>query len=280
MLTIPKYKVQVDLEIARVKTLSSDTVGQWKVLASSAPKGAIYLEDSITVLTNLGPSFEILFNALNISTIKEFNEEIPVQDADMNAWLQGNKARLPRVGRKYLKSWRNASELALSEPRPANIYKDHRLEDNPYKSLYGDTWEAEIAEVTGMSNVRCITDLITHMVVESRKVYAGTPYAESWMFFHDALSLMTCGTTLKWMEEMGYLKHWFLPTMGCNAGSTYARFPTGNSPELCCLDCHLNNDVKLCMQRHMVYTLLLPKDDVRKFTGSTPNNLFYALERI
>ena len=67
---------------------------------------------------------------------------------------------------------------------------------------------------------------------------------DDFMFYHDALSIMTAKECREYMEEKGVLKHWILPELGLN--DTFARFkgvPLGNSPELMPLDASLNKDV-------------------------------------
>jgi hypothetical protein len=58
--------------------------------------------------------------------------------------------------------------------------------------------------------VQCITQLVKHIVVESAKQFVGTKIEESWVFYHDALSLMTGRDTMEWMKKRDYLKRWIL----------------------------------------------------------------------
>ena len=46
-----------------------------------------------------------------------------------------------------------------------------------YKERYGDRWEEEVIKVLkhGKEHVVCVTELMRHVVEESRKVYRGTP---------------------------------------------------------------------------------------------------------
>jgi hypothetical protein len=48
--------------------------------------------------------------------------------------------------------------------------------------------------------------MVEHIVVESARIYKGTKHEYDWMFYHDALSLMTAKETVKWMKEKDYLK--------------------------------------------------------------------------
>jgi hypothetical protein len=54
-----------------------------------------------------------------------------------------------------------------------------------------------------MSPYVCVTKMIEHIVAESALIFKGTKYEDSWVFYHDALSLMTAKETIMWMEEKG-----------------------------------------------------------------------------
>ena len=47
----------------------------------------------------------------------------------------------------------------------------------------------------------CTTDMIEHIVKESAKVFEGTEHKDKWVFYHDALSLMTADATIAWIKE-------------------------------------------------------------------------------
>ena len=92
----------------------------------------------------------------------------------------------------------------------------------------------------------------------------GANYEDNWFFYHDALTLMTWTSSMKWMEDQGILKHWLLPEQVLNAGTTYALKPIGNSPELMPLDCSLFQDVILGLRIYIIYTGSLHKDNPKK----------------
>ena len=56
----------------------------------------------------------------------------------------------------------------------------------------------------------CITDMIDHIVIEYAKTFEGTKHKNYWVFYHDALSLITADATIAWMKEKGYLKRYVL----------------------------------------------------------------------
>jgi len=144
---------------------------------------------------------------------------------------------------------------------------DHRLADNPYESKYGPfEWEAKIADAPLLKNSVCVKDLITHIMVASQEVFIGSKFADPtsenhWMFYHDALSTMTCAKTIVWMHEKDYYRFWLLPKGGLNDGTRYACRPVGNSPEMMPWDASLNKDVDDSFQFHVALTKnLLPTD--------------------
>jgi hypothetical protein len=65
-----------------------------------------------------------------------------------------------------------------------------------------------------MSSYACITDLVEHIVVETKHLMKGTKHEGDWMFYHDALTLMTAKETIVGMKEKGYLDWWILPANG------------------------------------------------------------------
>jgi hypothetical protein len=46
--------------------------------------------------------------------------------------------------------------------------------------------------------------MIKHIVAESALMFKGTKYEDSWVFYHNALSLITAKETVVWMKERGF----------------------------------------------------------------------------
>ncbi|ETV67636.1 hypothetical protein H257_16227 [Aphanomyces astaci] len=44
---------------------------------------------------------------------------------------------------------------------------------------------------------------IEHIVAASAECMRGTPHEGTWVFMHDALSQMTCKSTVQWMKDTG-----------------------------------------------------------------------------
>ena len=130
-----------------------------------------------------------------------------------------------------------------------------------------------------MPKTICITDYIEHLIRATDKVFEGTTHENDWLFFHDALSLMTAKDTVKWMKQQqfkgkSYYDRWILPCLGLHQDEEglkrYHCSPVGNSPENIPMDETLNRDTHTAVNRHVAWTAALPIDDERKFDLSTP----------
>ena len=100
-------------------------------------------------------------------------------------------------------------------------FVDHRRSENPWISKYGDKWMDYASKSPTLKLVRPVSDLITHMAVESTKAMKTSPYQNKALFYHDALSQLTENETVEWMKGSKYDKRtiydmWIKPEMGCN----------------------------------------------------------------
>ena len=78
----------------------------------------------------------------------------------------------------------------------------------------------------------CITDLIEHIVQETKNVFKGMTCEETCLFYHDALLQMMNKEKQGWMREKENLDMWVLPIDGCNNRTIYTDRPVGNSSEM------------------------------------------------
>ena len=87
-------------------------------------------------------------------------------------------------------------------------------------------------------------------------------------------------------EDKCIFDRWIKPELGISdniktgSGYSYAWAPPGNSPELMPLDNSLNRDVHTSVMAHVMYSLLLPEQDERKFTLKTPAKARDAYMRV
>ena len=65
-----------------------------------------------------------------------------------------------------------------------------------YKQRYPNSWRPEVFKVLRNSgHLICVTELMSHVIAESTKIYKDTIHADSFMIFHDGLS--------QWWEPSG-----------------------------------------------------------------------------
>jgi hypothetical protein len=98
----------------------------------------------------------------------------------------------------------NASAVLIHDEAPVEV--DYRLADDPYLAKYGlEGRMAEMKKSVTLSGNVCITEMIEHIYNESKLLFKGTIHEKDWLFWHDALSLMTAKDTVAWMKERGVL---------------------------------------------------------------------------
>jgi hypothetical protein len=187
-----------------------------------------------------------------------------------------------RLPYSKLKAAWDIAQTALPGSPPPKI--DYRKHDNPYEARFGDNWESEIRKHKNLSSFVPVTDYILDIYNEGRRIYHGTDYEASWMFYHDALNQMTEKDTMKWMQEKGILKHWILPEQmllhDIPGLSAYRDRPIGNSPENMPWDNSLNQDLHMGVNRHCSITQEMSEDDPRKFSLSSPARGLHAYRRV
>jgi hypothetical protein len=180
---------------------------------------------------------------------------------------------------------------------PAVIY--YIDAENPYAAKFGtdvnewgkEAWVKQIKTSSAFTGVRCITDLVKHMVIKTKKCYKNTSYQNTYHSYHDALLQLTHDTTVEWMmktkipdENTVVYKRWIKPENGLNDsfGPRWKQRPIGNSPELMPLDNSLNQDVHGSVRKHAVMSLRLCTEwrNDSLFSMATPKEASHAYRRI
>ena len=98
----------------------------------------------------------------------------------------------------------------------------------------------KIQQSVHMKKYMSICSLVLHMYTATKQAFSGTQHENDFLFYHDALSLMTSRETIEWMAEQNILQHWILPQQGLNKGTRYENAPPGNAPKLNALDSNCN----------------------------------------
>jgi hypothetical protein len=155
ILSIPDYEKRKKPKIEQVRTGLKDG-GAWVV--DSSVKGSIYSVDSILALDHIG--------GVTVTKLKEgFNIES----------VGHLKACLPERILKMVAA-------TINGEHPPKI--DYRNAANPYASRYADDkWKEKIKQVLQeMSSYVCITDLVEHIVVETKCLMKQTKHEDDWIF--------------------------------------------------------------------------------------------------
>ncbi len=137
----------------------------------------------------------------------------------------------------------------------------------------------------------CVTDLVKHIVKQTKKCYQNTEHSSTYMFYHDALSLMTANLCVGWMkqrkipgEEMVVYNRWIKPELGLiNHISKFGGRPPGNSPELMPLDTSLNQDIHKSAKKHNLLSMAICThgvSDDRLFSLATMKEVARCYKRI
>ena len=119
---------------------------------------------------------------------------------------------------------------------------------------------------------KCMADYIHHLMPESERVMKGTIHEDSWIVYHDALSLMTSNSTKEWMKKKGYHEQWILPTyiwsvwyLHPDNKRKYKHNPIGNLLEFMPLNAHFTRSSQKNFLKLVQISSLNPHRHVRQF---------------
>jgi len=151
------------------------------------------------------------------------------------------------------------------------------IDGGRYYRLYGDEWMARVEDK--LATV-CVTRLIDHIIVEMDKAFADTPYKDTYVIAHDALSQFTEKGARAYLRSKGFDEDRLLgPRDGTNAGTRYEDKQVGDTPELMPLDSNLFSDLSYGCKQHRAMTWRLSNDDPRKFKYGTPKEVSDTMRR-
>lgn len=211
----------------------------------------MYDEDPVNKIRGIGKKARALLARMGIKTVRQFSRLRSSRIATLT------KKR--GITRAKVKTWLEAARSAHVGAYQPHVI-DHRRAANPYESLYGDDWQTHIRKDVRTAGSVCITELIEHMDAETAAIYKGTKFEDSYFWYHDALSQLTCKRTREWLVEKDLLKRWLIPVGECNVGTCYFGRPCGNTPEVMCWDCSLNHDVHSTVEFYSSLCRWVPKD--------------------
>ena len=196
LLSLTDYENKMSAEFRRVKSLSN-RVGYW--VQGTREEDKLYLDDLLSKLKKVGKV-----------TSKKMSDNGFICVADMKKIVDPDSISVDGISKAAMKNIWEQTQQAIDSNVPPS--KDHRLEENPYLSKFGDDWEVYLRKSSAFSSSIVITEYIKHMMEASAKVMKGTKHENDWVVYHDALSIMTAAPTKKWMVDNDYMKRWILPS--------------------------------------------------------------------
>ena len=192
-------------------------------------------------------------------------------------------------------------------------WRQHNDTANPYLSRYGSAAEQHDLEVSNTSTdpeelysitqrgwyqkmrqalkTISIKEFLLDLIHKSNTVYKDTTRKDTYMIWHDRLSILWDKETQDWLSSLKCgIEGWpdrtwsdrFIRLRGQYNESISAYYKNslpGDSPELMPLDCHLFSDIKEGVSRNVAFSFFLSEDDTTKYSLATPKKAFSAIER-
>jgi len=211
----------------------------------------------------------------------------------MKTYRKRERAELARVADFEQGGWGNEG-LGVSEAT-------EELPGGRYQIRYGESWPEELKAACatahdGLDANTCVTDLMDHVVAQSELAFANTPYANSFVIFHDALvqwweqddsktGEMGAQTYLREVLGIGLERQLHIYEGDEETGADervakrYVGKLVGDRPELCPLDSNLFADYETAMRQNLAHTYILPHDHPEKFLSGTPDQVQELMER-
>ena len=163
-------------------------------------------------------------------------------------------------------------------PTAEQLLDARYLEGGRYFLKFGAGWRDKVDDHL---KIVCVTRLIDHIIAVCDEAFRGTPYSDTYVIAHDALSQFTESGAQKYLADKGFGPARLLgPSGDTNAGTRYAKRAVGDSPELMPLDSNLFSDYSGAMKMHRAATWDLPVDDPLKFKFGTPAEVASTMRRV
>jgi hypothetical protein len=148
-----------------------------------------------------------------------------------------------------------------------------------YRRRFGEKWEEELRKVVNKKWC-CITELMDHVIEESKNIYQNTEYEDTFLIFHDGLSAWWEKEAQQYLASKGFSRRQLCCYDPTNIGTRYRGGVTGDSPELCSgLDRNGFADLSLSIAFHCSLSSIYPSDDIRAFRMGTPSQVEAAMMR-
>ena len=190
------------------------------------------------------------------------------------------------------KVWKQKVKEELVKKRNSTHYAWKNYNgDNPYEEKFGLTWESELRKSTALKPMRSVHRMIDHLIDEGNRIFANTNRAETWMLYHDNLSIFWEKETVEYLKskncplpnhpERTYFDR-IIKIVGENNNKVHKRYQNrlpGDSPELMPLDNHLFADIREALGGNIGMTYWMDDDNPLKYSAATPDKIYRSICR-
>ena len=98
-----------------------------------------------------------------------------------------------------------------------------------------------------------MTELMDHVVAQMTEFYKGSPYADSFVIYHDALGPWWEKEAQEYLRKRGFFDRQVRAWGDTNAEYwRYYESVVGDRPEMCALDFHLFEDLDFSIQQNII----------------------------
>ena len=281
----------IQQEVTRVRNLPvADRLKQRWAGTEQRPDGSVWKNDSVIHLNKIGVARMAKLEKEGISKVQDLvsldSEEIKKLSKKIRSSI--------KVLTEYKEQAMAAQEGDCPYPKEYDYVQG---QENPYLHRYGaEEWMNKIKKVSRsrLTRVRCVTELVEHIDKHTKAAYKGTPFEDTYVWAHDALTQMYDDECKAWMKEKGYWKRWITPVLECNdvievfdpvkkktvKSKSYSERPVGDQPELMPLDASLNWDIDTSLNMHVLLTAHLDRNHKDKFRKDTPMEISKAITKL
>lgn len=170
------------------------------------------------------------------------------------------------------------------------------IEKHKKSELLGENWRDAVMEKVGSGDhaLICVTELMEHTIQEGVRLFADTPFKDTWMILSDRLASWWEAEAQSYLENhpLGNFKDRQVRAWG-DTNSEFWRYHEsvpGDRPELMALDFHLFEDLDFSTDQNIINTSSLPvaneaelaEGDLGlglRYDDGTPKQLSWAMRR-
>ena len=118
-----------------------------------------------------------------------------------------------------------------------------------------------------------------YLLFDTCRLFRGTPYANTWWIYHDALSQWWSTGAQDYMRDRGFADRQCRGFGHTNVNTRYGGILTGDTPEYMSLDSNLFDDLEVMVRWNVEATFELPRGHPDKFDLTTPTSAWSAVCR-